>query len=89
MNSTDKGGDRSTVADALQAATPLTLIVCSSVVGIAALFAPNLPDAVRISFAGALATGYGSAAGLGRSPNPKESSGIKQINRAENVDVNT
>ena len=87
MNSTDKQAVLNpSLAEIFQAATPLVLIICSTCLGIAALMAHEVTDSVRISFAGAAATGYGAAAGLARSPTGKPA--IKQeIAKADNVDV--
>jgi len=75
------------ISEILNSTTPVVLVVCATILGVAGLFAPNITDSVRISFAGATATGFGAAAGLARSPKEKQS-GVEQIQKAENVDVN-
>lgn len=76
--------------EVFQAFTPMVIIVSATCLGTVALTAPNLTDAVRMAFAGTIAAGYGSAGGLARSPQRvnKDQSGIKTINKADNVDVN-
>ena len=82
MNSSDNHENR--MPETLQASTPLILCICATVIGTVALLS-NATDSVKISFAGAVATGFGAAAGLARSPQDK--AGVKEITRADNVDV--
>jgi hypothetical protein len=54
--------------------------------GVAGLFAPILPIVCGSRLRGN-SYGFGAAAGLARSPKEKQS-GVEQIQKAENVDVN-
>lgn len=65
---------------------PIALVMGATILGVAGLFAPDVSDSVRISFAGAAATGFGAAAGLARSPERKGSV-VDSIQRADKVDV--
>lgn len=89
MNSNDKDATpNSDLPEILQAATPLGLAVCATVIGVAALMS-TASDSVKIAFAGAAGTGLGAAAGLAMPRRQSDSgTGVKQINRADNVDVN-
>lgn len=90
MNSSDKVTDatpNSDIPEILQAATPIALVIGATVIGVAALLS-TATDSVKIAFAGAASAGLAAAGSLATPHRNRQDTGVKEITRADNVDVN-